>query len=308
MGTAGADTVINARTRPVVLFGHPLDHSLSPAMHNAAFAKLGLDLVYLALPVSAANLHGALAGFRAWRFPGANVTIPHKEAVLPLLDGLGPNAQRAQAVNTLYWQDDALIGDNTDVTGIMTELLALRPDWHGATALLIGSGGAARAAAVALGDLGCQSVGLFARNLAAGVAVTSAMQGLFEHCQWSCHTNTTQMLLELVSQADLIINATPIGMAGQATGMPLDRRLLDLLGRDAIVYDMVYNPSRTLLVELAEARGLQARSGLGMLVQQGAAAFRLWTGVEAPVQVMEQALVQAIGSPAVEAEPAADTG
>jgi shikimate dehydrogenase len=97
-------------------------------------------------------------------------------------------------------------------------------------------------------------------------------------------------------------------MAGQATGMPLDRRLLDLLGRDAIVYDMVYNPSRTLLVELAEARGLQARSGLGMLVQQGAAAFRLWTGVEAPVQVMEQALVQAIGSPAVEAEPAADTG
>lgn len=297
--------MITARTRPVILLGHPLDHSLSPAMHNAAFASLGLDLVYLALPVPAANLHGALTGLRAWRFPGANVTIPHKEAVLPLLDGLCPNAQRAQAVNTLYWEEDRLVGDNTDVTGIMIELLALRPDWHGATALLIGSGGAARAAAVALGDLGFRQVGLFARNLAAGVAVTTAMQGLFGDCQWSCHTNTTQMLLDLASQADLVINATPIGMAGQATGMPLERRLLDLLGRETIVYDMVYNPSRTVLVELAEARGLTATTGLGMLIQQGAAAFQRWTGREAPLAVMRQALVRAIAGPDPDADPAA---
>jgi shikimate dehydrogenase len=276
-------------------------------MHNAAFAKLGLDLVYLALPVPAAQLHGALTGFRAWRLPGANVTIPYKEAVLPLLDGLCANAQRAHAVNTLFWHEDQLLGDNTDVTGIMTELLALRPDWHGATALLIGSGGAARAAAVALGDLGFSQVGLFARNLATGVAVTSAMQGLFADCQWSCHTNTTQMLMDLVSQADLVINATPIGMAGQATGMPMDRRLLDLLGRDTIVYDMVYNPSRTVLVELAEARGLTAKAGLGMLVQQGAAAFERWTGRQAPIAVMEQAITQAIAGPAP-SEPDLEAG
>jgi shikimate dehydrogenase len=295
--------MITAHTRPVILLGHPLDHSLSPAMHNAAFGKLGLDLVYLALPVPAAQLHGALTGFRAWRLPGANVTIPHKEAVLPLLDGLCPNAQRAQAVNTLFWQDDQLFGDNTDVTGIMTELLALRPDWHGATALLIGSGGAARAAAVALGDLGFRQVGLLARNLGAGVAVTAAMQGLFADCQWSCHTTATQMLMDLVAQADLVINATPIGMAGQATGMPLERRLLDLLGRQAVIYDMVYNPSRTVLVEMAEARGLTAQSGIGMLVQQGAAAFQRWTGLEAPVAVMQKALVQAIAAPPAEPTP-----
>ena len=288
--------MIDARTRPVVLLGDPLGHSLSPAMHNAAFAELKLDLVYLALPVPAAHLHGALQGFRAWHLPGANVTIPHKEAVLPMLDALCPNAQRAQAVNTLFWQDDLLVGDNTDVTGIMSELLALRPDWHGRTAVLIGSGGAARAAAVALGDLGFHQVGMISRNLATGVGISSVMQGLFPDVVWSCHTSTTQMLLDLVSQADLVVNATPIGMAGQATGMSLDRRLVDLLGRDTIVYDMVYNPARTVLIEAAEARGLQAVNGVGMLVQQGAAAFLRWTGREPPVDSMRRALMRAMNA------------
>ncbi|MBC7544259.1 MAG: shikimate dehydrogenase [Candidatus Sericytochromatia bacterium] len=295
--------MITAHTRPIVLLGDPLAHSFSPAMHNTAFAELKLDLVYLALPVPSAQLHAAMQGFRAWHLPGANVTIPHKEAVLPLLDALCPNAQRAQAVNTLFWQDDVLVGDNTDVTGIMTELVALRRDWHGKTALLVGSGGAARAAAVALGDLGFAQVGLIARNLAAGVGVTGVMQGLFPDIAWSCHTSTTQMLLDLVSQADLVINATPIGMVGQATGMAMDRRLVDLLGRETIVYDMVYNPSRTMLIEAAESRGLQAVNGIGMLVGQGAAAFLRWTGREAPVVSMRRALLAAMAGPDPDAPP-----
>lgn len=300
--------MISAYTRPIFLLGDPLRHSLSPAMHNTAFAELKLDFVYLAMPVSSAQLHTAMQGFRAWRIPGANVTIPHKEAMLPLLDALCPNAQRAQAVNTLFWQDDLLVGDNTDVTGIMSELLALRQDWWGKTAVLVGSGGAARAAAVALGDLGFAHIGLVARNLTAGIGVTGVMKGLFPDSAWSCHTSTTQMLLDLVSQADLVINATPIGMVGAATGMPMDRRLIDLLGRETIVYDMVYNPSRTVLIEAAEARGLRAVNGIGMLVQQGAAAFTLWTGREAPVDSMRRALVTAMALPVIpDEEPTAET-
>lgn len=259
-------------------------------MHNAAFAALGLNRVYLALPVPPNHLHGAVQGLRAWQLPGANVTIPHKEAIVPLLDGLCPNAERVLAVNTLFWLDGQLLGDNTDVTGLMIELLALRSDWRGTTAVIIGSGGAARAAAVALGDLGAVQIGLLGRNLEAGVRVTAAMGRIFPDIQWTCHTSSTAALLDLFTQADVVVNATPVGMVGQASGLPLERRLIELLNPGAIVYDMVYNPERTPLVTAATDRGLLASGGLGMLVQQGAAAFTRWTDQPAPVEVMRQAV------------------
>lgn len=264
------------------LLGYPLGHTLSPAMQQAAFAARGLEGTYLALPVPPERLAGALAGVRAWRLPGLNVTVPHKTAVLPHLDGLTPEAEAVGAVNTLYWDGDRLMGDNTDVAGFAGAL----GDRPAGPAVVLGAGGAARAALKVLGAAP-GPVHVLARRVEAGRALLGEF-GLAGRAAAPGSPEAAACLAE----AALVVNATPVGLDGAAS--PLTAADVARLPGGARVMDLIYNPAETPLMRLARARGLEAEGGLEMLVRQGAAAFARWTGREAPVEAMRRAAGRAL--------------
>jgi shikimate dehydrogenase len=278
---------VTARTTLIGLLGWPVYHSLSPAMHNAAFRALGMDWAYLPLAVTPERLPDALAGLKALGFRGANVTIPHKEHVLLGLDEVAPEARSLGAVNTLVVEEGRLVGHNTDVAGFLTALdkAACTPD----RAVVLGAGGAARAAVHAL--------------LSRGVTVTVANRSPqraqrlvcdFGAPSWrasSCSLETLA-LRDALDRAGLLVNATPAGMWPDVDATPLPPG--SALHAGLAVMDLVYNPLETLLLRQARQAGAKCINGLDMLVYQGAAAFRLWTGQEAPVAIMRQAAVAAL--------------
>jgi shikimate dehydrogenase len=278
---------VTAQTALVGLLGWPVHHSLSPAMHNAAFRALGLDWIYLALAVPPESLPEALAGLKALGFRGANVTIPHKEQVLLGLDELSPEAKSLGAVNTLVAADGRFRGHNTDVAGFLAAL-----DNAGCSprrAVVLGAGGAARAAIYALLSRGvtvtvANRSGQRARGLVSSLALPSLRAD-------TCPLET-MALRDALSQADLLINATPAGMWPNvdATPLPPGTPLHDCLA----VMDLVYNPLETLLLRQARQAGAAVISGLDMLIYQGAIAFQLWTGKEAPRAIMRQAALAAL--------------
>lgn len=273
---------VTAHTSLVGLLGWPVHHSFSPAMHNAAFRSLGLDWVYLPLAVPPQSLPQALAGLEALGFRGANVTIPHKEQVLLGLDEVAPEARSLGAVNTLVAVDGRMVGHNTDVAGFLAALDNAGCSPH--RAVVLGAGGAARAAVYAL--------------LSRGVTVTVAnrssqrAQGLVSSLAApSLRADTCPLealaLRDALSRADLLVNATPAGMwpAIDATPLPPGTSLHAGLA----VMDLVYNPLETLLLRQARQAGATVINGMDMLIHQGAVAFRLWTGQEAPLGIMRQA-------------------
>jgi shikimate dehydrogenase len=254
-------SVISGRTRLVGLLGHPVSGSLSPRMQNAAFAALALDWAYVPLDVEPSALEAAVAGLRALGFGGANVTIPHKTAVLPLCDEVDDVATRAGSVNTLLVRDGSLLGSSTDGAAVTGAVEAA-----GADALVLGAGGAARAAVAALRDAGAARVRIAARD-------RKRAEALGEAAPWPPDA----------SEATLVVNATPIR----------DEPLVALRA-DQQVVDLVYRPdgAPTALVVTARAAGcLRVVDGLEVLVRQGAASFERWTGLPAPVEVMRRALV-----------------
>lgn len=270
--------VVSATTGVVALLGHPVAHSVSPQIHNAAFAAVGFDAVYVALDVAEEEVGNALRGIAALGLLGANVTVPHKQAVFAAVDRRTPEASACGAANTIFWDDDALAVDNTDVEGLRQVFAAdveLEPDDG---VVLFGAGGAARAAALALGDFGVRlEVDGRRTEAAANVAAIAARAGA---------------TIEPVSEPRLVINATPLGLRGEA--LP-DRFLRLQPGRIAL--DLVYGTAETPFLAAARAAGATALDGRGMLVAQAAAAFERWTGVPAPLDVMraaaEKALAQA---------------
>lgn len=277
-------------TRPVALLGWPVRHSLSPAMHNAAFRELELDLVYLALPTPPAALGTVVAALGAVEAAGANVTVPHKEAVLARCDELTAEAELVGAVNTLCWTPDGLLGDNTDAVGLEQVLggdLGLAVP---TSAVLLGTGGAARAAVVALGRLGDPVTVVGRRPEAAQrLADLAAAAG-------SPETDAVDLadidwVRSAVRGARLVMNATPLGMAGELLPDPFH----ELTG-DQMAYDLVYNPPETPFLRDARARGAEAHHGLGMLVAQAAASFRRWTGQDAPTATMSAVAMAALST------------
>jgi shikimate dehydrogenase len=274
---------IGGSTRVVALLGDPVAHSLSPALHNAAFVALGLDWVYVALRVPAAAVPQAVAGLHALGFAGANVTVPHKQAVRTCLEHVVDDAVLTGAVNTIVVESERLVGHNTDVEGFRRALRSVAPEGvAGAEALLIGAGGAARAVAVALVR---EAVG---RLVVAGRTPRRAEEvaGLVAAVSPSTPVRVVP-LDELdgaaVRAAPLLVNASSLGMPG--TGQ-VPRVLVDNVGVDHVVYDVVYGPRPTELAAAAAARGARVGDGRRMLVEQAAAAFELWTGREAPRGVM----------------------
>ena len=254
-------------------------------MHNAAFAALDLDMVYVPLPVRDEDMGAAVKGLAALGFRGANVTIPHKGAVLPYLDRVDGDAALAEAVNTIVVEGGELLGYNTDVAGVYGALVDVCGDsLRGAPGLLLGAGGAARAAALALARLG---VDLTVVNRTAAAAerlaalTAAAVPGCA--CRW---LPLAELTAARVAAQRLLVNATSLGMDGVSK---VPASLADTVTAGQVVVDVVYARSDTDLLGQARARGATVIGGLEMLVRQAAAAFELWTGRSAPLDVMRDA-------------------
>jgi len=301
---------ISGRTALLGVLGDPVRHSLSPAMHNAALAELGLEWAYLALPTPAADLATVVRALEAIGCRGLSVTIPHKQAVAELCRERSPLAQRVGAVNTLVPLDGGgWMGTNTDVEGFMAPLR--HGPWQGKRALVLGCGGSARAVVAGLVELGFGAITVAARRpeaLAAFAQACSPWAPQLTPLAWSDLDNGTDQVSghTALAEADLVVNTTPIGMASAPDpagaldpaaikACPLNPAQLDQLRPGAMVYDLIYTPRPTQLLRQAARRGCPTLDGLEMLVQQGAAALRLWSGLETvPTDAMRTAVETAL--------------
>ncbi len=277
---------ISGKTTVVGLIGWPVSHSVSPAMHNAAFAQLGLDWCYVPLPVAPDRIAAAVAGVRALGLAGANVTVPHKQAVIPHLDRLSPAAEAIGAVNTLIVTPDGqLVGDNTDAPGFIADLRAHGVDPAGMRVLILGAGGSARAVLFGLLEAGAASVTLANRSLDRAQALCDDYRARFPAL--SLQVTALPPDAETAAAAHLIVNCTSLGMTPNTDTTPWNPGLP--FRADQVVYDLVYNPAETRLLAQARQQRAHAIGGIGMLVYQGAIAFERWTGKPAPVDVMAAA-------------------
>lgn len=289
---------IDARTRLVTLLGYPLGHSLSPEIHNTAFQRQEINMAYLCMEVHPNRLKQALDGFRAARFVGSNVTIPHKQAVFQLVDTLSERAKAVGAVNTIVSRFDedgevtSLHGDNTDVYGFLEPLGAYAGALAGNEMVVFGAGGAARAVTYAMLQAYRPSrLTIVARNtaradqLAQDLSAYDSRQAL----------NVTSFLdaAQAVRNGQLLVNATPVGMHRDKTQSPWPAA--SDFSAEQIVYDLIYNPEKTRLLEDAAQQGAQTLGGLEMLIQQAAASYQQWTNLEMPLDAVRQAVRAKLG-------------
>jgi shikimate dehydrogenase len=270
---------IDGGTEILGVLGYPVRYSLSPVMHNAALRHLGRNAAYVALPVAATDLAGAIAGLGAVESVlGFNVTIPHKERIAAFLTEVDPLAQSVGAVNTVGRRGRDWVGTNTDVAGFLAPLAGTLPPQ---TVTVLGCGGAARAVVVACQGWGCRQIRVVGRDHTKILAFQQSFPGV-QPIAWDA-------LEGILPETELLVHTTPVGMA-QPDASPLTAAAVDLLPPGAIAYDLIYKPRPTLLLRLAAARGLKTLDGLPMLLHQGAIALEYWLGVPAPVEVMAQAL------------------
>lgn len=265
------------------LIGDPVAQSLSPVMHGAAFAALGLDAIYESWHTPVEDLESRVTSIRGSGILGANVTVPHKQAVMTLCDEIAPVAAAIGAVNTLIPVDGRLRGENTDAYGFVQALGELPSKPEPRVALVLGAGGAARAVSVALGSVGVNAIRIANRTHARASALAAALTG---NGMTGIGTIDWDRLETGIADVDLLVNATSIGWHGDES--PIAAELLDKLPAGASVFDLTYR--ETALIRLARARDLAAADGLAMLVHQGARSFELWTGQAAPVDVMRRAV------------------
>ena len=278
--------MITGKTKILGVIGAPIAHSLSPIIQNAALHEAGLDYVYTAFPVRRDALASAVCGLRDAGVVGFNVTIPFKTEIMPLLDVLSEDAQRIRAVNTVVIASDGtMTGHNTDVTGFMAGFAARGIGLAGKRTVLIGAGGAARAALWGLLRSGVSSVCIGVRNLAKGKALCTdfAADGtLAVYCFDDPHFR------DVLCTADIVVQTTPIGMSPQTDAMPpVDPAAIS---PSAAVYDLIYTPAETAFLRAAAAHGCTTINGETMLVMQGAEAFSLWTGVRPNTDLMQRVL------------------
>ncbi len=284
--------MIIGTTKLLGVIGHPVEHSLSPIMHNAAIAQMSIDYAYLPFPIAPQNLQAALDGFAAIGVAGFNVTIPHKQAIIPLMSEVSSVAEAVGAVNTVVRKDNRWIGTNTDIEGFIAPLqTTYNRDWSQTTAVILGNGGAARAVVAGCAQLGCAEIHVVGRNLAKlenfrDSWSNSALGKNLQVHHWD-------LLPKLISSANLLVNTTPIGMYPHVDESPLSHEEIGKFSKNAIAYDLIYTPNPTQFLKLAREIGAIPIDGLEMLVQQGAAALKIWLERDTvPVDVMRQVLRQ----------------
>ncbi|MCA9522106.1 MAG: shikimate dehydrogenase [Myxococcales bacterium] len=289
---------LSAKTQLCCLIGHPVSHSLSPTMHNAAFEALGLDICYLAFDVPPASLSLAMEGLRALGAIGMSVTIPHKQSVRNFIDELDGDALLVGAVNCLAKRGPGWVGYNTDVRGFLVALEeVLETSISGMSAVVLGAGGAARAVAVSLGRAGASRVSVINRAGERAKLLVDGLQPHLEGTTFQAFAWDQAECGDALATADLLINATPLGMSAVAGSeawteslLTFQKLALTRLPAHTVFYDLIYAPERTPFMELALASGHSAHNGLGMLLHQGAESFRLWTRRDAPISIMRAAM------------------
>jgi shikimate dehydrogenase len=284
---------ITGTTKLLGVIGHPIEHSLSPIMHNAALREMELDYVYLPFAIAPDDLKAAIAGFSAIGLQGFSITIPHKQAIIPLLSDLTDDAKAIGAVNTVWKTENGWNGTNTDVIGFVAPLRALQKDWSSTNAVILGNGGAARAVVAGCSQLGCANIHVVGRNAEKLDAFLQSWNNsaIAQHIQVHAWENLSQLLPD----AELVVNTTPIGMSPHIDQSPLTQTQIEQLKEGAIAYDLIYVPNPTLFLQQARERGCVTIDGLEMLIQQGAAALEIWTQQSVSVEVMRRSLRQHLG-------------
>lgn len=285
--------LITGTTKLLGVIGDPIEHSFSPMMHNAAIDALGIDYVYLALPIKATDLSIAIAGFQAIGLIGFSVTIPHKQTIIPLLSEVSSVAKEVGAVNTVWRTNEGWSGTNTDVEGFISPLKMHNRDWSKTTVVILGHGGAARAVVVGCTQLGCTTIHVVGRNPQKLEDFKQSWRG--SSLAITLNTHLWNQLPEILPQADLIVNTTPVGMYPHVAESPVDTVAIKAIRENAIAYDLIYTPNPTQFLQQAKQEGAITIDGLEMLVQQGAAAFKIWLGQTPPVDVMRQSLQKHLG-------------
>lgn len=279
--------MITASTQLYCLFGNPAGHSLSPVMHNAAFEANSVDAVYLAFDTE--DINSAIHSLKTLNIKGASITIPHKISVMPHLDVIDDLAKKIGAVNTVIFSNGKLTGYNTDGTGASRALKNAGFYSIGSTVLIIGNGGSARAIAYTLLDEGA-SVIIAGRNMN---NVQTLVNDLSIHYKNADSMDISGINRSFLSGIDAVINTTPVGMTPDNETSPLPG---GIFSEKNFVFDIVYNPDETVMLQDAERAGCKTVKGLEMLLFQGARQFELWTGQDAPVDKMRKALVNVIRS------------
>ncbi len=290
-GDLGSVTSISGTTKVVGVWGYPVSHSRSPVMHNAALAALGLNWVYVPFEVAPENVGSAVAAIRALGLVGVNVTVPLKELVLPYLDAVDDAAAQIGSVNTICNRDGKLTGYSTDGAGFLRSLEEVGQAGDNRQVCLLGAGGSARAVGFALASRGsvCTIVN---RTAVRAEALAAEINAVYPgHAKVAGRGSGTK-------PCDLLVNTTSVGMTPNAREMPaLPQGVFDA---KPFVYDLIYSPARTRLMEQAETAGCQTMNGVKMLVQQGAISLSLWTGTPIsgiPVAVMERAVLGTLAAP-----------
>ncbi len=277
----------NYRAQLVGCFGDPIDGNPTGVMEEAAFASCGLNWRYLPLLVKQGDLKDAFAGIKAMSFEGLNLTMPHKIAIIPYLDGLSPAAQIIGAVNTVIRRNGGWIGENTDGKGFVTALLKSGTELRGKKVTILGAGGAARAIGVECALAGAEKITVINRNRQRGQALAQLISGRTDAQSQYIPWNGS---VPIPSDTEILVQATCVGLTPNCLEKP--DILYDTITPNMVVCDVVFNPVDPLFLQEARKRGAATVSGIGMLVQQGALNFTYWTGLEAPVDVMYRTLEQ----------------
>jgi shikimate dehydrogenase len=283
---------VNYKAELVGVFGYPVAENPTCVMQEAAFAELGLNWRYLTIEVRPEALPDAMRGMRAMGMQGINLTIPHKVAVMALLDEISPDAALIGAVNTVRRVGSRLVGENTDGKGFLRGLAQdARLEPAGKRVVVLGAGGAARAITTELALAGAAGLTVVNRSAARGAELVANLQ---QRVQADARFVPWEGICRITAETDILVNATSIGLYPQVDAMPdVD---LSAARPDLLVCDVVPNPPETRLIQTARARGLKTLNGLAMLVYQGAIGFEMWTGLPAPEQAMKDALSKAFGA------------
>ena len=283
-------TSITAKTMVLCVIGHPIEHSMSPTMHNAAIQDLELDYVYIAYDIHPNNLEKAVQGFKALNITGINVTIPHKETIMKYLDEIDPVAQKIGAINTIKKENDCLKARNTDALGGKQALKDAGCKTQGKNILFLGSGGVSRALCYVLAEE-VNKIVLTDIIEARAVALAKEIKAT-TGVNIDGFASKDQVLKQKINDIDILINATPIGMYPKVNDTPISK---EFLHSDLFVFDVVYNPLETQLMKDATKIGCRTLGGLDMLVNQGATAFEWWTGKKPNSTLMKKKIIEFLG-------------
>lgn len=282
--------MITGKTKVFGIMGDPVEHSLSPGMHNAAFKELDLDNIYVPFQVKAEKLEDAILGAQSLGIKGVNITIPHKTEVINYLDYLDIAAGLIGAVNTIEFGKNGAVGHNTDGIGAVKAIEEITPVKN-KKVILLGAGGASRAIAFQLLLSGADNLIIANRTLKKAVELKTDLVEKLDH-EVSV-TGLDENLTKELSDSDILINTTPVGMYPNLNQKPIVSA--EMMHQDLVVNDIVYNPIKTGLLKEADKAGAKSISGMKMLIYQGVEAFRIWTGIEPPVETFQNALMNELG-------------